>query len=157
MPLRISALRFLCIAVLFWAVAGYAASPAEVDWTPLKNWSLRKTKDGYMLLHATGAVPPYRVFLDGGEPKLLSWELAASNPLIALLHYHSGSAGTSQFYSVTRTIVIDRTQRKILGIVLKAYTPEGKEPKLRQPLWTWAKRQLTVLDREYGGEEILRW
>ena len=143
---------------LFVGVAlAHVGAAAEATLLALNNWRITETDSGFLLAHADKAVAPFELFSDGGTPKLRTCEVAKEDARIALLTYASGSAGTSQIYDVTRVVVIDLPKKKILGIVLKAYTPSGGAPELRQPLWMWSANRLAVVDREYGGTTTVRW
>ncbi len=155
-PLIGRVLRRLMAAVVLGAV-GLAQGAEAPAYFSLAKLRLEPTRRGYEMRHADGALPSVELFLDGGTPRLISCEVAKQDGRIGLITYYAGSAGTSQFYKVTRVVVVDLVAKRILGIVLQAYTPESNEPPLRQPEWKWSKNRLVVIDREFGGATTLTW
>jgi hypothetical protein len=123
--------------------ARLADSAVPAQGANLGDWKLDLTDDGAKATNDSLGIE-VSLIMDGGGVELLEWKPAPENDQVMLLIYHSGIAGTTTPYEITRAIIVHVGKKSILGQGIYKVEPHGHDKKTAQPRWIWSRTGLKI-------------
>lgn len=150
---HIKRIQILSVIVTLVGSSFCFSAPKQSEWT---TSSMREKWTAVGIIDKEKIEIPLQVEL-GQEPSQINWvDSAPENSSYSLLTYNAGGAGTQRPVVIQRTIIIQKSNKKVILDEISKVTPATKKISVSTPLWTWTKGQVHISNSETGQDQTIK-